>query len=113
MIGRRCSLLRPGFETPSECSARVRTRVPARCAAFDVFEGPLDLLLHLIKKNEVEIVDIPMATITEQYMAYLEMMRDLNLSALLRRTAGGGSSSSWRSGTSRGIPSVRWMSTMD
>jgi segregation and condensation protein A len=46
---------------------------------LEVFEGPLDLLLHLIKKNEVEIIDIPVATITEQYMAYLEMMRDLNL----------------------------------
>jgi len=46
---------------------------------LDVFEGPLDLLLHLIKKNEVEIVDIPIATITEQYLAYLEMMRELNL----------------------------------
>ena len=44
-----------------------------------VFEGPLDLLLHLIKKNEVEIVDIPIATITEQYLAYLEMMRDMSL----------------------------------
>jgi segregation and condensation protein A len=44
-----------------------------------VFEGPLDLLLHLIKKNEVEIVDIPIAAITEQYLAYLEMMRQLNL----------------------------------
>ena len=46
---------------------------------LDVFEGPLDLLLHLIKKNEVEIVDIPIATITEQYLAYLDMMRELNL----------------------------------
>jgi segregation and condensation protein A len=46
---------------------------------LDVFEGPLDLLLHLIKKNEVEIVDIPIATITEQYLAYLEMMRELRL----------------------------------
>jgi segregation and condensation protein A len=44
-----------------------------------IFEGPLDLLLHLIKKNEVEIVDIPIATITEQYLAYLEMMQDLSL----------------------------------
>ncbi len=44
-----------------------------------VFEGPLDLLLHLIKKNEVEIVDIPIATITEQYLAYLALMRELSL----------------------------------
>jgi len=46
---------------------------------LEVFEGPLDLLLHLIKKNEVEIVNIPIATITEQYLAYLEMMRELRL----------------------------------
>jgi segregation and condensation protein A len=46
---------------------------------LSVFEGPLDLLLHLIKKNEVEIVDIPIATITEQYLGYLEMMHDLSL----------------------------------
>lgn len=44
-----------------------------------VFEGPLDLLLHLIKKSEVEIVDIPVATITEQYLGYLEAMRELSL----------------------------------
>jgi segregation and condensation protein A len=46
---------------------------------LSVFEGPLDLLLHLIKKNEVEIVDIPIATITEQYLGYLEMLRELSL----------------------------------
>lgn len=43
------------------------------------FQGPLDLLLHLIKKNEIDIYDIPVAEITTQYLAYLEMMRDLNL----------------------------------
>ena len=46
---------------------------------LDVFEGPLDLLLHLIKKNEVEIVDIPIATITEQYMSYIELLHELRL----------------------------------
>ncbi len=46
---------------------------------LDVFEGPLDLLLHLIKKSEVEISDIPISEITEQYLGYLEMLRDLNL----------------------------------
>ncbi len=46
---------------------------------LDVFEGPLDLLLHLIKKNEVEIVDIPIAAITEQYLGYLDLMRQLRL----------------------------------
>jgi segregation and condensation protein A len=46
---------------------------------LDIFEGPLDLLLHLIKKNEVSITDIPIASITEQYLATLEMMQTLNL----------------------------------
>lgn len=46
---------------------------------IDVFEGPLDLLLHLIKKNEVEIADVPTAIITEQYMEYLEVMESLSL----------------------------------
>jgi segregation and condensation protein A len=46
---------------------------------LEIFEGPLDLLLHLIKKNEVSIADIPIATITEQYLATLELMQSLNL----------------------------------
>lgn len=46
---------------------------------LEVFEGPLDLLLHLIKKNEVSIADIPIAMITEQYLATLELMQDLSL----------------------------------
>jgi segregation and condensation protein A len=44
-----------------------------------LFEGPLDLLLHLIRLNEVEITDIPIARIGEQYLAYLELMRELDL----------------------------------
>jgi segregation and condensation protein A len=44
-----------------------------------IFEGPLDLLLHLIKKNEVDIYDIPIATITDQYLAYLDLLEQLNL----------------------------------
>ncbi|MGH7816657.1 MAG: segregation and condensation protein A, partial [Candidatus Binatia bacterium] len=46
---------------------------------LEIFEGPLDLLLHLIKKNEVSIADIPIATITEQYLATLQLMDTLNL----------------------------------
>lgn len=44
-----------------------------------VFEGPLDLLLHLIKLNRVEITDIPVATICDQFHAYLQLMEELNL----------------------------------
>jgi segregation and condensation protein A len=47
---------------------------------LDVFEGPLDLLLYLIKKDEVDIYDIPIIAITEQYNNYLEMMKILDLS---------------------------------
>jgi segregation and condensation protein A len=46
---------------------------------LDAFEGPLDLLLHLIRKNEVNIYDIPIALITEQYLHYLELMQELDL----------------------------------
>lgn len=46
---------------------------------LDIFEGPLDLLLHLIKKNEVDIYDIPIATITNQYLEVLEFLDQLNL----------------------------------
>ncbi len=46
---------------------------------LQLFEGPLDLLLHLIKKNEMDIYDIPVAAITEQYIEYLELMKDMNL----------------------------------
>jgi segregation and condensation protein A len=44
-----------------------------------VFDGPLDLLLHLIKMNKVEITDIPVATICDQFHAYLGLMEELNL----------------------------------
>ncbi len=43
------------------------------------FEGPLDLLLHLISKNKVEITDIPISEITEQYMEYLEEMKRFDI----------------------------------
>lgn len=46
---------------------------------LEVFEGPLDLLLYLIKKEEIDVWDIPIARITEQYLTYLDLMRELNL----------------------------------
>ncbi|MDA8124688.1 MAG: segregation/condensation protein A [Deltaproteobacteria bacterium] len=46
---------------------------------LDIFEGPLDLLLYLIRKNEIDIYNIPIALITEQYLSYLDAMRSLNL----------------------------------
>ncbi len=58
------------FQT--EQQSHLRVQLPA-------FEGPLDLLLHLIKKNEINIYDIPIALITQQYLEYLDLMKSLNL----------------------------------
>jgi segregation and condensation protein A len=46
---------------------------------LDNFEGPLDLLLHLVKKHQLNVYDIPIALITRQYLDYLELMSELNL----------------------------------
>jgi segregation and condensation protein A len=46
---------------------------------LESFEGPLDLLLHLIRKNELNIYDIPIADITRQYLEYIRLMEELNL----------------------------------
>jgi segregation and condensation protein A len=62
-------------QEPAEQTGEERTpryRLP-------VFEGPLDLLLYLIQKNEIDIYDIPVALITEQYNEYLDRMRALDL----------------------------------
>ena len=46
---------------------------------LDAFEGPLDLLLHLIRKHELSIYDIPIAAITRQYLDYIDVMQEMNL----------------------------------
>ena len=45
----------------------------------DIFEGPMDLLVHLIKKNEVDIYDIPIALITKQYLDYIQWLKSMNI----------------------------------
>lgn len=46
---------------------------------LDIFEGPMDLLLHLIKREKVDIYDIPITLITEQYIEYLDVLKAMNL----------------------------------
>lgn len=46
---------------------------------IESFEGPIDLLVHLIRKNEIDISDIPIAEITSQYLEYIEIMKELDL----------------------------------
>jgi segregation and condensation protein A len=52
---------------------------PSITIRLDAFEGPLDLLLHLIRREEIDIWNIPIARITEQYLEYLQLMKDLNI----------------------------------
>ena len=63
------------FESPKGFETRFRD-LPLHLAAFD---GPLDLLLHLIHEQKLEILDLPMAEVTRQYMEYLHLMEELNL----------------------------------
>jgi segregation and condensation protein A len=75
----------PGPETPAEDSAGEATG--AAYAEFDnvkldVFEGPLDLLLHLIRKHELDILDIPVGFITEKYLEYLALMHSLHIDVI-------------------------------
>ena len=52
---------------------------PYKVHLDNLFEGPMDLLIHLIKKNELDIYDIPVALITEQYLEYLSWMKMMNI----------------------------------
>ena len=52
---------------------------PYKVVLSDLFEGPMDLLVHLIKKNELPVYDIPIALITEKYLEYLKWMDSLNI----------------------------------
>ncbi len=65
----------PAFETPKGFETRFRD-LELHLAAFD---GPLDLLLYLIREQKLDILDLPMAEVTRQYMDYLHLMEELNL----------------------------------
>ncbi len=71
----------PSFESSAEASAAIgeEEEEAAYSVELPTFHGPLDLLLHLIKKHEVDIYDIPITLITEQYTSYLEAMEELDL----------------------------------
>ena len=62
-----------------EISANFDSILPDYPVKVADFEGPLDLLIHLIKKNQVDIYDIPIVLITKQYIEYLDLMKQLNL----------------------------------
>jgi segregation and condensation protein A len=71
-----------GAEAPTEARAvadAFRVSLPPLKAGEPPFEGPLDLILHLVKEHEVDLFDIPIARITESYLATLEAMRELDI----------------------------------
>src|SRR5581483_325199 len=68
---------RPGFVSGSRSPLATAALLPH--FKTPAFEGPLDLLLHLIRANEVDIYDIPIVEITGQYLAYMEQMEALDL----------------------------------
>jgi segregation and condensation protein A len=52
---------------------------------LDIFAGPMDLLLYLVRKDEVDIYDIPIAKITGQYISYIEMLKGLDIECCCQR----------------------------
>jgi len=68
-----------GGEAPARPVDAFRISLPPFKAGEPPFEGPLDLLLHLVKEHQVEILDIPIARITESYLAALVLLRELDI----------------------------------
>ena len=63
---------------------------------LQVFEGPLDLLLHLIDKNKIDIYDIPIVEITNQYMEYIQAMDRADLNVMSEFLVDGGDTSGYQ-----------------
>jgi segregation and condensation protein A len=65
--------------TSADAPAEFESVLQGYPVRVEVFEGPLDLLLHLIRKHQVDIYDIPIALITKQYLDYLDLMQEMDL----------------------------------
>jgi segregation and condensation protein A len=73
------ALPRPEVVSPSSEKKKEESDFPFAVAVTDVYEGPLDLLLDLIRKQHIDIYDIPIAKITAQYLTYVERIRELDV----------------------------------
>jgi segregation and condensation protein A len=71
--------LAPVVQMPSARKPKPESDFPFSVMVSDVYEGPLDLLLDLIRKQDIDIYDIPIARITAQYLAYVEKLRELDV----------------------------------
>src|SRR5262245_49733103 len=81
--GRERMTPQPERSTASDAGPAPSAEAPAETAAYRVqlpmFEGPLDLLLHLVQKHELDILNIPIAFITEKYVEYIQLLDELNI----------------------------------
>src|SRR5277367_2918390 len=70
---------RANSDSVKTASKKEQSDSPFAVAVTDVYEGPLDLLLDLIRKQDIDIYDIPIARITAQYLTYVEKIRELDV----------------------------------
>jgi segregation and condensation protein A len=77
--GEAGSTLAPVVEMPAAAKPKPESDFPFSVTVGDVYEGPLDLLLDLIRKQDIDIYDIPIARITAQYLAYVEKLKELDV----------------------------------
>jgi segregation and condensation protein A len=73
------ALVANSAQRAQEQSKNQESDFPFSVTVGDVYEGPLDLLLHLIRKQDIDIYDIPIGRITAQYLAYVEKLRELDV----------------------------------
>jgi len=79
LVGDRLSTAAPMNALDSSSTRKGESDSPFAVSVSDVYEGPLDLLLDLIRKQDIDIYDIPIARITAQYLAYVEKIRELDV----------------------------------
>jgi segregation and condensation protein A len=79
LVANRLSAAAPSKEPDQHAGKKEESDSPFAVSVSDVYEGPLDLLLDLIRKQDIDIYDIPIARITAQYLAYVEKIRELDV----------------------------------
>src|SRR5229473_1215540 len=79
LVGNGSAASAAGKESNPEWTKKEESDSPFAVSVTDVYEGPLDLLLDLIRKQDIDIYDIPIARITEQYLAYVEKIKELDV----------------------------------
>jgi segregation and condensation protein A len=79
LVANRPASAKPNKQPDDKATKQEESDSPFAVSVTDVYEGPLDLLLDLIRKQDIDIYDIPIARITAQYLAYVEKIRELDV----------------------------------